>query len=225
MKKLNNFAIPAVSKLFSGLTEKQSTDILSALGAVTIAYERGETIFEQWTKATHHYLVVSGEVHTYYSHTDGRRSINGVFRHGDDFALVFAFSEMKEIPSAAVAVRDSVVIKIPIVDIINNDVLIGMKERRRYIQNGVDVISESAFRARLRAFVLEQPTIEGRVMAYLCEKAKHTGSMEFEIPFSRQEFAEFLASNRCALSSVLGKMRDKGLIRFDGNRFRILRTE
>lgn len=219
MKTLNHFQIPAVSKLFSGLTEEQANDILTATGAVSIAYDKGEKIVEQWTKATHHFLVVSGEVHSYYDHANGRRSVNGVFRHGESFGLVFAFSDLRENPSNAIAVKDSEIIKIPLVDIINNEMLIETSARRRYIQNAVNIMSQSAFKSRLRSFVLEQPTVEERIRTYLNEKSKHAGSREFDIPLDRQELSDYLSCDRSTLCSTLTKMRDKGLIDFSKNRF------
>ena len=219
MKQLSDYTIPKSSRLFSGISSEQAVEILSKIGATTLAYDKGETIIEQWTKATHHYLVVSGEVHSYYDHTNGRRSVNGVFRHGDSFGLVFAFCDLGENPSKAVAVKDCVLIKMPLVDIINNDLLIETKSRRRFIQNAVGIMSQSAFNARLRSFVLEQPTIEERVRTYLNEKSKHVNSCDFEIPLDRQELADFLSCDRSALSATLCKMRDKGLIDFSKNHF------
>lgn len=221
MKTLTNFHIPAMAKLFYGLTHKEATEILAAIGAVTISYSKGETIIEQWTKATHHYLVVSGEVHSYYNHENGRRSVNGVFKHGESFGLVFAFSDMRLNPSSAIAYADSIVIKIPIVDIINNDFLIETRTRRIYIQNAVNIISQAAFKSRLRSFVLEQSRIEDRLLTYLNEKAKHVGSNEMDVPFDRQELADFLACERSSLCTVLGKMKDKGVIDFSRNHFTV----
>ena len=219
MKTLHDFHIPAVSRLFKGLSNEQANDILTAIGAVTIAYDKGETIIEQWTKATHHYLVVSGEVHSYYDHTNGRRSVNGVFRHGDSFGLVFAFCDLGENPSKAVAVADSVVIKMPLVDIINKEFMIETVSRRRFLQNAVSIMSQSAFEARLRSFVLEQPKIEDRVRTYLNELSKHANSCEIEIPFGRQELADFICCSRQSLCMTLTKMREKGLIDFSKNHF------
>ena len=219
MKQLEDYTIPKQSKLFSGISDEQAIEILTKIGAKTIAYNKGETIIEQWTKASHHYLVVSGEVHSYYDHTNGRRSVNGVFKHGESFGLVFAFSDLGENPSNAIAVTESIVIKIPIVNIINNDFLIETNARRKFIQNAVNIMSQSAFNARLRSFVLEQQTIEERVRTYLNEKSKHVNSCEFEIPLDRQELADFLSCDRSALSATLGKMRDKGLIDFSKNHF------
>lgn len=219
MKTMTYCPIPARSKLFSGLTSDQSREMMNVLGAQAIEYEKGETIIHQWTPVTHYYAVVSGEVHSFCIHTDGKRSVNGAFQPGDVFDIVFAFSELKSHPSAAVAVTDSVVLKIPIVDIIHNTILISTEVRRQYLQNVVNEISQSAYLARLRAFVLSRRTIKGRVMTYLNEQSKRYKSIEFDIPFDRQEFADFLESDRCALSSALCKMKSEGLVDYSKNHF------
>ncbi|MBR5902655.1 MAG: winged helix-turn-helix domain-containing protein, partial [Clostridia bacterium] len=45
---------------------------------------------------------------------------------------------------------------------------------------------------------------------------------EFEIPYNRQQLADFLSVDRSAMSNELSKMRDEGLIEYDKNRFRLL---
>lgn len=221
MRTIKELLIPRPSKLLDGIPDGEAECLLRSLGATTVAYEKGEPIAKQWSKATHHYLVASGEVHTYYSHESGRRSVTGVFRHGDSFGIIFAFSEMRLNPSSAVAVRDTVAVRIPIVEIITNGILVKSACGIKYIQNFVDLIAQSAFNARLRAFVLEQPTIEERVLAYLKEKAKHAHSSTFDIPLDRQELSDFLACDRSSLSSVLAKMRGKRIIDFSKNHFEL----
>ena len=45
------------------------------------------------------------------------------------------------------------------------------------------------------------------------------GGDEFNIPFSRQQFAEYLGVERSGLSMELGKMRVEGLLDFHKNHF------
>ena len=45
------------------------------------------------------------------------------------------------------------------------------------------------------------------------------GRMAFEVPFNRQQMADYLNLDRSALSKELCKMRDEGLLEFDKNRF------
>ena len=56
-------------------------------------------------------------------------------------------------------------------------------------------------------------------MSYLSSVALKCGSNEFDIPFDRQQLADYLNLDRTALSKELGKMRNEGLIRFKKNHF------
>ena len=49
-------------------------------------------------------------------------------------------------------------------------------------------------------------------MAYLNSVSLQNGSDEFDIPFDRQQLADYLNVERTALSKELGKMQKDGLI-------------
>lgn len=222
MRTKSKLSIPARSKLFAGITHEQAVEILTTVGATMETYRKGETIIRQWSSITSFFLVVSGSVHSYCRHHDGHRSVTGAFGPGDILGLVFAFSDLKKNPSCAIATSDATVIRIPIVDIISDDTFLSSKVNRRYLQNAVDAISQSAHNARLRSFVLSQRSIEERVKTYLNEISKRYNCAEFDIPYDRQELADFIETDRCALSSTLSRMRDNGKIDFRKNHFRII---
>ena len=64
-----------------------------------------------------------------------------------------------------------------------------------------------------RSFHTAPKTVRGRVMAYLNTVSLQTQSREFDIPFDRQQLADYLNVERTALSKELGKMQNDGLIR------------
>ena len=66
---------------------------------------------------------------------------------------------------------------------------------------------------------MTKKTTRARVMSYLSEVAAETGKNTFEIPFNRQEMADYLAVERSALSATLSGMQAEGLITFRKNRF------
>ena len=49
-------------------------------------------------------------------------------------------------------------------------------------------------------------------------------SREFDIPFSRQQLANYLSVDRSALSNELSKMQKDGLLKAERNHFILLRT-
>ena len=76
----------------------------------------------------------------------------------------------------------------------------------------------------IRTYISSAPQDEntGNLLSYLSDEAKRQGRSSFEIPFNRQQLADFLSVDRSAMSSELGKMRDEGILTFQKNRFTLL---
>ena len=70
---------------------------------------------------------------------------------------------------------------------------------------------------------LSRRTTREKVLSYLTAQSVKRGGAEFDIPFSRQELADYLAVDRAALSAELARMKRDGLIDFRKSHFRILR--
>ena len=61
-------------------------------------------------------------------------------------------------------------------------------------------------------------------MNYLLLEAKHAGSTTFEIPYDRQELADYLEVDRSGLSAEISKLRREGVLESEKNRFVIKET-
>jgi CRP-like cAMP-binding protein len=70
---------------------------------------------------------------------------------------------------------------------------------------------------------ITQKTTRDKVMSYLSEQAVLAGRDRFDIPFNRQELADYLSVERSALSATLSDMKRDGLIDYHKNSFRILK--
>lgn len=60
------------------------------------------------------------------------------------------------------------------------------------------------------------------MLTYLTAQAVRQDEEIFEIPFNRQQMAEYLNLDRSALSKELGKMKQEGILDFHKNMFRLL---
>ena len=67
---------------------------------------------------------------------------------------------------------------------------------------------------------MSQPTTRDKVLSYL--SAQSGGRAEFDIPFSRQQLADYLGVDRSGLSAQLSRLRREGVLTFRKNRFRLL---
>ena len=66
---------------------------------------------------------------------------------------------------------------------------------------------------------MSQKTTRDKLLSYLSSEMHRHGSNEFDIPFSRQQLADFLSVDRSGLSTELGRMKTDGLIDFHKSHF------
>ena len=72
--------------------------------------------------------------------------------------------------------------------------------------------------------IVSKPTLREKILAYLSLQAQKQQSRYIEIPLNRQDMAQFLCSNRSAMTRELSKMKEEGIIDFDGSTF-VLQNE
>lgn len=70
---------------------------------------------------------------------------------------------------------------------------------------------------------MSQKTTRDKLLSYLSSEMHRHGGNEFDIPFSRQQLADFLSVDRSGLSTELGRMKDEGMLDFKRSHF-ILKT-
>ena len=70
--------------------------------------------------------------------------------------------------------------------------------------------------------IISKRTTREKLMAYLMSVAKKADSNSFEIPFDRQELADYLEVDRSGLSAEISKMRKEGVLESEKNRFSLL---
>ncbi|WP_417027705.1 Crp/Fnr family transcriptional regulator, partial [Baileyella intestinalis] len=76
-----------------------------------------------------------------------------------------------------------------------------------------------------RTFLLSSKSVRDKILAYLNNVRLQKGANEFDIPFDRQQLADFLNIERTALSKELSRMKSEGLIEYRKNHFVLLSTE
>ena len=72
--------------------------------------------------------------------------------------------------------------------------------------------------------ITSKRTTREKLMTYLMIQAKKKGSVSFEIPFNRQELADYLGVDRSGLSVEIGKLCKQGMIETDKKKFKVLKS-
>lgn len=93
----------------------------------------------------------------------------------------------------------------------------------KMIQNLLASLAIKNLRQNEKLSHLAQRTTRAKILSYLSETAQQNGSFEFDIPYSRQQLADYLSVERSGLSLELGKMQRDGLLNFHKNHFVLLK--
>ena len=90
------------------------------------------------------------------------------------------------------------------------------------IRNLIAVIAEKNAALNDKVECVCQRSTRDKIRSYLSLEAEKRESNVFDIPFNRQQMADYLAVERSALSKELSKMRAEGIIAYNKNHFEIL---
>ncbi len=91
----------------------------------------------------------------------------------------------------------------------------------KMLTNLLDISMRKNLALSQRIIYTTPKTIRGRLLIFLSSQSSKAGSTTFQIPFSRQQLADYLNLDRSALSKELGKMRDDGLLDYYKDTFTI----
>ena len=207
------------SVLFDGMTEQEIALALGFLQSREKAFRKGEIILHAGETTRELGLVLSGSVTIENDDLWGNRTILRLVEAGDFFAEVYAVFGDEPLMVDARANEDCLIRFLRV-----GDLPAGKPESWyfKFIRNMLMVSSRKNLMLSGRSFHTSPKTIRGRVMAYLDTVSRKKHSHEFDIPFDRQQMADYLNVERSALSKELGKMKREGLIEYRHNHFRIL---
>ena len=83
------------------------------------------------------------------------------------------------------------------------------------------IISAKTLELNAKIEILSHRTTEDRILAYLRAFAEKCGSNEFDIPFDRQQLADFLCVERSALSAEISRLARAGAFACHKNHFKL----
>ena len=72
--------------------------------------------------------------------------------------------------------------------------------------------------------ITSKSSLREKILAYLSLEAQKAGSMKVTVPLSRSEMADYLCTNRSALSRELANMKKDGILDYDLRTFHLLQV-
>lgn len=210
--------------LFRGMDEAELAAALSALSAKEKTYEKDETILYAGNVSEHMGLVLEGSVTIESNDVWGNRTILSHIEKGGTFAETYALLEDEPMLVDVIANEKSNILflRIGSLNLLQQDI---SPWRVKLIGNLLRISSQKNLHLSGRSFHTAPKSIRGRVMAYLNSVSLQKNKIDFDIPFDRQQLADYLNVERSALSRELSNMQQDGIIIVRRNHFEIAKNE
>ncbi len=158
-------------------------------------------------------ILLSGTVAVTRENTAGNRVIMIGLEAGQIFGEIIAYAGDGRWLATMVAQSDSMILFLPPEKITNNCKR-QCSSHHLLLFNMLTIISSRALFLSKKIDYLTKKSLRGKIAAYLLAEYQKTGQNTFNLPFSRNELADFLNVTRPGLSREMGRMRSAGTIDF-----------
>ena len=209
------------SQLFAGVGEANIEAMLDCLSANLRDYKKGEYVLREGERIDNVMLLASGSLNIQKDDFWGNRSIVNHISAGEMFGEAYIAPESGPILNDVIALEDSDVMFFDFRKILTV-CSSACRFHTNVVQNLFFAISEKNRQLVQKLGHMSKRTTRDKLISYLSEQAKRSGSSTFSIPFNRQQLADFLCVDRSAMSNELCKMRDDGLLTFERSRFTLI---
>ena len=208
------------SRLFSGVSEQELEAMLACLRPETKDYPKDAFVLRAGDTAEAVGLVLSGTILMLQEDVWGNRNILSKAGPGQIFAAAYACA-----PGSVLNV--SVLAETPVTVLFLNVGRVltlcpaACAHHSRIIRNLLGELAGKNLRLGEKLTHMGQRTTRAKIMSYLSAEAQRLGTYELDIPFSRQQLADYLGVERSGLSLELGEMKQDGLLEFHKNHFEL----
>lgn len=207
--------------LFSHVDEESLSRMLVCLGARVVSFDKKHTVMAEGNAAKYIGIVLSGSAQIVRTDYYGNRSILAEVEPCEIFGEDFACAELREMPVAVIANEPCEIMLIECSHVLhtcNNN----CGFHQQLIFNLMKDLAVKSIMFHQKIEITSGRTTREKLMTYLNLYARKTGRNSFEIPFNRQELADYLEVDRSGLSAEISKLRREGVIDSNRNHFVLL---
>lgn len=224
------------SPLFAGMAPQDIAALSGTLSAGIRKYKKQEFILHSGRPISGPGILLSGSADIIKEDFWGNRNILSKLRPGDIFAETYACLP-GTLPTVSVVTDEvSEVLFLDIRPILASETP-ASPAHALLIRNLLTATARKNLLLNEKMTHLSRRTTREKLLSYLsaeamrraaCEsESRHARTpscpaAEFDIPFNRQQLADYLSVDRSAMSAELCRMRDEGLLTFHKNHFTLL---
>lgn len=214
----------ANARLFRGLSAADVDAAARCLSARERRYRKGEIILHAGDVTREVGIVRAGSVRVESTDAWGNTVVLSRIGPGQAFAEVYACLLGEPMLVDAVAAEDARIAFLDAAKVLRQCAS-ACPFHARIVENLVETLARKNLALSQRSFHVGRKTVRGKIVSYLSQQAVQAGSRSFDVPFNRQELADYLGVDRSVLSAELGRMQREGLLRTVRSHFELLGPE
>lgn len=208
--------------LFQHMQEKEIHEILLTAGCFVKNFKKGNYIYQENEVIHSLGVILTGHVYMVKEDVWGEETILVRMGKGDLFGENFACSPNPASTVTFYAPQAAEVLFIPYERLLRHA---GNRNVLLFITNLISMMTYKSQNLMRKINVVSRKSLREKIQCFLSLEAEKTGTLDFAIPFSREEMAEYVCANRSALSRELKAMKKDGLIELKGRKCRILKKQ
>lgn len=187
--------------LFSGESPEEIKEMLSCLGAVTRSYGKGEIIYHAGECVHSMGLVLSGNVQIESDDVWGNHSVLDDITPGFFFAETYASLSKEPLMVNVVSAAAKTEVLFLNIGRLLTTCTNSCTHHNRLIHNLFFISARKNLLLSRRIFHTTPKSIRGRLLSYLSAQSAAANSLDFTIPFNRQQLADYLNVDHIFLSN------------------------
>ncbi len=199
--------------LFYGMDNGELLRTTKCLGARVVSVRKEQTVLSEGEPPEYMGIVLSGAVRIVREDYYGNRSILAELSPPHIFAESFVCAGAAKLPVSVAAAEDGRVMLLDGKKVLADGRLAG---------NLLKISAEKNLLLNRKIEIISKRTIREKLMTYLSYQAEEQDSDEFTIPYDRQSLADYLETERSALSAEISRLRKAGAIECERSRFKLI---
>ena len=210
------------SKLFRRVPEEEIEDLLEHLDSQLKFYTKDQVVLTAGRRVRRVGLILEGSLILYESDFWGRNHQLDRLRNGEFLMENFAVTGSVTTHSVT-AETNAAVLWFNIREILTLDA--DHTYNTIIIRSFMKELAKKNLQLYNRLSDMDQLTTKEKLLSYLSKEALHHHSNEFDIPFNRQELADYLSVERSAMSAELSALARQGYLVTHKNHFVLLKKK
>ncbi len=208
------------SPFFEGMDDKEILSILHCVNGTVTHREKGSFILHSGDTTESMGLVLNGSVLIIQEDLWGHRNILSKCTSGDFFGEPYAATPGAVLNTSVEAESDCDILWLHVHRILTT-CQTACSQHQKLIRNLVNVLSRRLLAFNDKITHVSKRSTREKLLSYLTAESIRQSSLSFDIPYDRQQLADYLSVERAAMSTELSRLQKEGLLKTNRKHFEL----